>query len=165
MGHTIYLHQQGICWRQGLLVYCTAGNNCVMFELNLPGAAVCVSVCVSALSVFSAVSSNAIHNWHCSDNAEESAPSVSLPSCRSTTFCIQCHMLRESCMLMRAFPALIMAIAVNVKQTLNCSFQLNGLKKLTKAAWRVGGGYSYHNSMFNLLPSSTRAHKAGKWAA
>ena len=46
MGHTVYLHQQGICERNGLLVNCTIGNNRVMPASNLPGAAVCVCVCV-----------------------------------------------------------------------------------------------------------------------
>lgn len=40
MGHTIYLHQQGICGRTGLLVNCTIGNNCVTSASKLPRAIV-----------------------------------------------------------------------------------------------------------------------------
>lgn len=42
MGRSVYLHQQGIGERNGLLVKCTIGNKCVMSTSNLPGAEVCV---------------------------------------------------------------------------------------------------------------------------
>lgn len=47
MGRSVYLHQQGIGGRNGLLVKCTIGNNCVMSASNLPGAEVCV--CASSV--------------------------------------------------------------------------------------------------------------------
>lgn len=46
MGHTVYLHQQGISGRNGLLVSCTIGNNCVVSASDLPGAVGCVFVCM-----------------------------------------------------------------------------------------------------------------------
>lgn len=45
MTRTIYLHQQGICGRTGLLVSCTIGNNCAMYASGMPaGSRVCVCV-------------------------------------------------------------------------------------------------------------------------